>query len=221
MTRPILITLTAPTCSGKSYLLTYIRDTAKRPCLTSTTTRPPREGEVDGLDYIFITEQESKNIEAQDGFAELAIFRGARYGVTKKEFERKLSQGPAFLIVEPSGIDHYVKPALDMGAVWLKYFVYSKPAVLVERFKKRFEADTAKALSADIASAAYGERYGSGDKVMSTVKAYTDRLIHLLGPESEWFEAKQWDGILYGDKHPIENLKIIDADIRYKLENND
>jgi guanylate kinase len=221
MTKPILITLTAPTCSGKSYLLTYIRDTAKRPCLTSTTTRPPREGEVDGLDYIFISNEESKSIEASGGFAELAIFRGHRYGVTKQEFKKKLEMGPAFLIVEPTGIDHYVQPALDMGAVWLKYFVYSKPAVLVERFKRRFDADVLKALDSDIAAAAYGDKYGTGDKVVSTVKTYTDRLIHLLGPEATWFEAKQWDGILYGDKHPIENLKIIDADIRYKLENND
>jgi guanylate kinase len=211
MTKPILITFTSPTCSGKSFLLTYIRDIAKRPCLISTTTRAPREGEIDGVDYHFITVDESKQIEAENGFAELAIFRGARYGVTTKEFMSKLNQGPAFLIVEPSGIDHYVKPALDMGAVWLKYFVYTKPEVLVERFKKRFEKDVAKAVNAG----------ASTDGVVGVVKSYTDRLIHLLGPEAEWFHAKQWDGILYGDKHPVENLKIIDADIRYKLESND
>jgi|SRR5579859_289796 len=219
MTRPLLVTLTAPTCSGKSYLLTYIRDTAKRPCLTSTTTRPPREGEVEGLDYHFISVEESKSIEAAGGFAELAIFRGHRYGVTKQEFKKKLEMGPAFLIVEPSGIDHYVQPALDMGAVWLKYFVYTKPAELVERFKKRFEADVAKVLTPIVSREGYIS-LTPNSKVIDTVKSYTDRLIHLLGPEATWFEAKQWDGILYGDKHPTENLKIIDADIRYKLDNN-
>src|SRR5277367_770035 len=212
MSKPILITFTSPTCSGKSYLLSYIRDTAKRPCFVSTTTRPAREGEIHGRDYYFISEEESKEIEERGEFAELAIFRGARYGVTKMEFKRKLSEGPAFLIVEPTGIDHYVKPALDMGALWLKYFVYSKPEILVERFKKRFEADVAKALQPDY------ERHVDERKVLNTVKTYTDRLIHLLGPEATWFEAKQWDGILYGDKHPTENLKIIDADIRYKLD---
>src|SRR5579859_4930261 len=122
MTRPLLVTLTAPTCSGKSYLLTYIRDTAKRPCLTSTTTRPPREGEVEGLDYHFISVEESKSIEAAGGFAELAIFRGHRYGVKKKDLKKKREMVPAFLILEQRGIDHYVHQPPDMGAVWLNYF---------------------------------------------------------------------------------------------------
>jgi hypothetical protein len=98
-----------------------------------------------------------------------------------------------------------------MGAEWLKYFVYTKPEIQVERFKKRFEADIAKAL----------DQQSSRSTVLNTVKNYTDRLIHLLGPESKWFEAKQWDGILYGDKDPATNLKIILGDIQYKLHGAD
>lgn len=206
MTKPVLITFTSPTCSGKSYLLSYIRDIAKLPCFVSTTTRPPRDGEIEGLDYYFISDDKSKQLEANGEFAELAIFRGFRYGVTKSEFTLKLSKGPAFLIVEPTGIDHYVKPALDMGAKWLKYFIYIKPEVLVERFKKRFQKDVEYALKTQ-----------PPEIVLSTVSAYTDRLIHLLGPEASWFESQQWDGILYGHKHPAENLGIIQADILYRL----
>ena len=87
----VLVTLTAPTCAGKSYLLNYIRNDRKLPCLVSTTTRPARAGEVEGVDYFFISEEESKSIEADDDFAELAVYNGIRYGVTKAEFKSKLN----------------------------------------------------------------------------------------------------------------------------------
>ena len=98
MSQPILVTLTAPSCSGKSYLLNYIRDEAKMPCLVSTTTRAPRTGEQEGIDYYFISREQSKRYEIEDNFAELAIYNGTRYGVTKQEFKSKLETGLTFLI---------------------------------------------------------------------------------------------------------------------------
>ena len=59
---PTLITLTAPTCSGKSYLLDALtKDWCSR--IVSTTTRPPRPGECEGIDYHFISEEESRRIQ--------------------------------------------------------------------------------------------------------------------------------------------------------------
>jgi guanylate kinase len=207
MTRPILITLTAPSCAGKSYLFNYIRDEAKLPCLISTTTRKPRAGEKEGIDYFFISEEESIMLGAMDQFAELAIFNGTRYGVTRKEFQTKLSMGMAFLIVEPSGIDHYVKPALDMGAGHLKYYVHTDPEVRFERFKNRVEQDLSKALS----QCSDADVYNCSCKI---VKTALSRFQVMLTTEMQWGTAAKWDRILFGESDPKENVEIILSDVK-------
>lgn len=212
-TKPVLITFTSPTCSGKSYLLSYIRDVAKLPCFVSTTTRPMREGEVDGVDYYFISDEESRAIEARDGFAELMTFRGYRYGVSKEEFKKKLDMGMAFLVVEPEGIEHYAKPALEVGALWIKYFVDVPQEVRIERFKKRMEADVMKAVQKMQLqeSSSLGGDYS--DTVKSVVRNYLSRFESMLGPETRWKNMHQWDDILDGQADPRVNLNIINMDV--------
>ena len=208
--KPVLVTLTAPTAAGKSYLLNYIRDEAKLPCLISTTTRKPRANEVEGKDYFFISEEESNRIESEDGFAELAIYRGVRYGVTKEEFYGKLNQGIAFLIVEPSGIDHYAKPAIDAGAEHLKFYVHVDPSVRQQRFMDRAMKDIEQALAADAANIKVNAQFSSKDAlVLSTFKSYMDRQRAVCTVESQWYSMVQWDRILFGTESPEINLKII------------
>ena len=210
-TAPILITLTSPTAAGKSYLFNYIRDVAKLPCLISTTTRAPRVGEKEGIDYYFISQDTSKMIENNDGFAELAVYRGVRYGVTREEFHGKLSKGLAFLIVEPSGIDHYVKPALDIGARHLKYFIHTDPEVRLQRFTQRVLSDVKMAKAADNNSARMGK---SADHTEKVVVSHLDRLISMFTEERKWSTSAEWDRILFGEKSPEYNLDIILSDVK-------
>ncbi|MBE7712805.1 MAG: guanylate kinase [Cyanobacteria bacterium SIG26] len=59
----------------------------------SCTTRAPREGEVDGVNYFFLTkEQFLKNIE-EDKFLEHAQFAGNHYGTKKKYIRQKFEEG--------------------------------------------------------------------------------------------------------------------------------
>lgn len=197
---PILVTITSPTAAGKSYLFNYIRDVAKMPCLISTTTRPARAGEQEGVDYFFISEEESKRLEAEDQFAELAVYRGIRYGVTKEEFHSKLSQGVAFLIVEPTGIDHYAKPALEVGADHLKFYIHTDPEIRQQRFIERAMSDFQ--LEIDKFS-------GDSTALKKLFKSYMDRQRAVSTVEMQWYEMVQWDRILFGTEPPETNLKII------------
>lgn len=204
---PILITLTSPSAAGKSYLFNYIRDVAKLPCLISTTTRAAREGEVEGVDYYFIDQEESESLEKADAFAELAIFRGTRYGVTKTEWASKLQPGSfAFLIVEPSGIDHYVKPATDVGAGWLKYYIHTDPEIRMQRFMERMELDVRKSLE------------GDHDAAMKMIKQYFNRHAAMLTEEMKWGQATHWTRTLFGTQGADYNLQIILNDIRKERE---
>lgn len=56
--------------------------------LTTTTTRDPREGEVDGVDYYF---REFSQLDSGD-FVEQTIYNGNRYGLTKEEVSNQLKQ---------------------------------------------------------------------------------------------------------------------------------
>jgi guanylate kinase len=54
----------------------------------SATTRPPREGEVDGRDYHFLTPEEFHERVEQGDFVEHAVYAGNRYGTLRSELER-------------------------------------------------------------------------------------------------------------------------------------
>ena len=64
----------------------------------SCTTRSPREGEIDGINYFFITKDEFRhNIETGE-FLEWAEFSGNMYGTKKAYVERKLSEGKNLIL---------------------------------------------------------------------------------------------------------------------------
>lgn len=193
--RPVLVTITSPTASGKSYLFNYIRDVVKLPCLISTTTRPPRKIEVDGKDYYFISHDESVEIERQGQFAELATYRGIRYGVTKTEFQ-KLSSGIAFLIVEPSGIEHYVQPAKQIGALHYKIFVRTETDVRISRFKERMYGDLLLTL-------------GELDRFKKVFDTHIDRFEAMFTEELAWDIMCDWDLIISGVDPAQKNVDII------------
>jgi len=94
-TRGSLIIISGTTCAGKG---TIIRELLKRnPNLElsiSYTSRPMRGGEVEGVDYYFISQEEfEKKIENHD-FLEYAKVRyGNYFGTPKKETEERLASG--------------------------------------------------------------------------------------------------------------------------------
>ena len=70
----------------------------------SYTTRPPREGEVDGKDYIFISDDEAKVLIESGFFYEYVIFNGWVYGTSVTQFHTD-----DLFIMTPAGISH-IKP---------------------------------------------------------------------------------------------------------------
>ena len=59
----------------------------------SVTTRAPRPGEEDGVDYFFITEERYRELAAQDAFLEHATVHGNSYGTLKSQIIEKMSKG--------------------------------------------------------------------------------------------------------------------------------
>lgn len=80
------IALVGKAASGKDYLKAKL---IKRGMNfgVSSTTRPPREGEVDGVDYHFMTEDEFLNHIAYENIVFYQKFNGHLYGITQQEFK--------------------------------------------------------------------------------------------------------------------------------------
>ena len=63
-----LIIISGPSGSGKSTVTKIVKDKLNIPLSISATTRSPRDGEIDGKDYFFLSEEEFKNKIANDEF---------------------------------------------------------------------------------------------------------------------------------------------------------
>jgi len=83
------VIISAPSGAGKSTLISRIMKKDSRFSFSvSTTTRSPREGEKDGINYYFKDRKEFEQMIANDEFLEWAEVHGNLYGTSKKEVDR-------------------------------------------------------------------------------------------------------------------------------------
>lgn len=86
-----LIIISAPSGTGKSTIIGELTkdDSLKLEFSISATTRQPRRGEQDGVNYYFMTVEQFKEAIANDEFAEYEeVYPGRYYGTLKREIER-------------------------------------------------------------------------------------------------------------------------------------
>ncbi len=89
-----VLVLSGPSGAGKSSLIHKVMDDLGECYFSiSTTTRPIREGEVEGVDYYFVDEEEFKKEIEEDQFLEHAIVHGNYYGTSLKPVKKALSEG--------------------------------------------------------------------------------------------------------------------------------
>lgn len=94
----VILLLSGPSGAGKSSLIQKIsKDIGDYYFSISTTTRPIREGEVEGVDYFFVSKEEfEKDIES-DNFLEYATVHGNYYGTSLKPVHNALNKGQLVL----------------------------------------------------------------------------------------------------------------------------
>jgi len=97
--------ITGPSGVGKGTLIRGVMDRVGDLELSvSATTRPPRMGEVDGVDYHFLSRQQFDRRVAAGEFLEHADYAGNHYGTLRSELEDRLRAGrPVVLEIEVQG----------------------------------------------------------------------------------------------------------------------
>jgi guanylate kinase len=102
---PRVFVITGPSGVGKGTLIRLLRERVPELALSvSATTRGPRPGEEDRIDYHFLSDAEfARRVEAGE-FVEWAEYSGRRYGTLRSELERHLAEGrPVVLEIEVQG----------------------------------------------------------------------------------------------------------------------
>jgi guanylate kinase len=111
-----LFVISAPSGAGKSSLIQSILKNFDNVELSiSATTRSPREGEIEGQHYFFVTEEEFNSLKDNNAFIESAFVHNYQYGTLQKYIDDRLKKGiniicdidvQGFKLIQKASVDH-------------------------------------------------------------------------------------------------------------------
>jgi guanylate kinase len=141
-----VLVFSGPSGVGKGTLIARLLERVPNLELSvSATTRPPREGEIDGRDYHFLTPEEfDRRVQAED-FLEFATYSGHRYGTLRSEVRRRLDVGRSVLLESEVQGASQVRAALRESVQ--VFIAPPRPEVLLERLRNR-GTDSEEAIAA-------------------------------------------------------------------------
>lgn len=113
--------LSGPSGVGKGSVIAVVRRRHPDVWLSvSATTRPPRPGEVDGVEYHFVDQAEFDRRVAAGEMLEHASYAGSSYGTPRAPVEQRLAAGvPALLEIELQGARQVRRAMPDAQLVFL------------------------------------------------------------------------------------------------------
>ena len=111
----MLLIISGPSGAGKGTLCKMLLEEDKSFAFScSVTTRSPRNGEVDGVDYRFITEDEFQRMIERNELLEHATVHGHLYGTPKREVDALLHQQKNVLLdIDSQGAQSVMRAAED------------------------------------------------------------------------------------------------------------
>lgn len=109
--RGLLLVISGPAGSGKGTVISELMKTDERYCYSvSATTRAPRPGEVNGVNYHFITRDDFTARISGGGMLEYTEYCGNLYGTPRREAEEALKNGKNLILeIEVKGAENIKK----------------------------------------------------------------------------------------------------------------
>ena len=130
-----LIVISGPSGVGKSSITRELRNDDRFWISVSATTRAPRIGEENGVDYFFVSNEKFDQMVNNGEFLEWANFANARYGTPAKAVDQKLADGHNVVLeIELQGARQVRKVRKDALLVFIQPPSFE---VLKERLVKR------------------------------------------------------------------------------------
>ena len=168
MRKGLLIILSGPSGVGKGTVRRYIMENydLQLSYSISMTTREPRDKEVDGVDYYFVSKEEfQKNID-NGNFLEWEEFVGNRYGTPKSKVEELRNKGKnVFLEIEVNGAMKVLSQVNDDRVI--SFFLMPPSINALENRIRRRKTESEEVIK---------ERLEKGQKEMS-MSQYYDHVV--------------------------------------------
>lgn len=161
------ICIVGPTCSGKTTIAKFLEENYNFDRVITYTTRPPREGEKDGVDYFFVSDEEFDKLKKGGFFLETtsysASFGECKYGTPKKPF---MKDGDHVIVLNIEGAINFV----EQGFGKVVYIIISRRSARKRAFIRGDNMDE------------FERRYTSDMKDYVTYEFfnYTDAIYHSL-----------------------------------------
>lgn len=103
MSKGTLLVISGPSGVGKGTIVGEILKSRNAALSVSCTTRAPREGEIDGKSYFFLTKERFEELIKNNGFLEYSMHFDNYYGTPRKFVEEKLEEGDVILEIDVDG----------------------------------------------------------------------------------------------------------------------
>lgn len=182
-----IVTLTGPSASGKSHLEKKLVESGHFYKAVSTTTREPRPGEIEGVDYFFITHEQFVEKNRNGDFIESVYFSGNGYAVDISEINKAFEANKHVAIVcEPQGAKQIRRYCAHHKIPSLKAFITNSEEVLLNRFVQREFVGLLKPVH---------------------IRYKSQRLTNLIEDELSWEREGEWDMVI--DHYDVHNEKEI------------
>ena len=132
----LLVVLSAPAGCGKDTVLAEVKKTDENVKQSiSMTTRAPRDGETDGVDYYFTSQEDFENKINENGFLEYVKYGVNYYGTPKKAIEEMIADGKTVILkIEVEGAGNIRKMYPDAVSIFIMPPSFSE---LSRRLKNR------------------------------------------------------------------------------------
>ena len=116
-----LLVVSGPSGVGKSTITNKLRADERFWISVSVTTRRIRTGEVDGVDYHFVSDEKFEEMIKANEFLEFAEFAGAKYGTPKKAVESALQSGKNVILeIELNGARQVRKSSKEAIMIFIE-----------------------------------------------------------------------------------------------------
>ena len=116
-----LLVVSGPSGVGKSTITNKLRADERFWISVSVTTRRIRTGEVDGVDYHFVSDDKFEEMIKANEFLEFAEFAGAKYGTPKKAVESALQSGKNVILeIELNGARQVRKSSKEAIMIFIE-----------------------------------------------------------------------------------------------------
>ena len=138
MSKGKLFVISGASGVGKSTVLAKVMQSRKNLKFSvSATTRPPRKGEVEAVNYYFVSKQQFEEMIRQDAFLEYDAHMENYYGTPKAQLEEKLLTGDVILDIDPNGAFNVRKSWPDAVLIFI-----APPSLEELEYRLRSRGDT-------------------------------------------------------------------------------